>query len=161
MSRIIILLYLSLSIVACRHDAPQSADADQQEEEITELPDDFVEFYELFHADTNYQLDHIAFPLSGKPASGVFNMELTDFKWTRDGWKMHQRMADDDDTFDKKYVVYSKDMITEIIYAPDFGYYMERRFGRLSDGWNLIYYADIQDGKQEKEYDPVQDEDEE
>lgn len=146
MIRIISILCLSL-IISCQSSTKQ----EENRETVTELPADFVEFYELFHADSNFQLNHIAFPLSGKPASGDFNIELTDFKWTREGWKVHKRMADDDDTFDKKYLVYSEDMISEIIYSPDYGYYMERRFGRLSDGWNLIYYADMQDGKKEQE----------
>jgi hypothetical protein len=137
-----------LSLCACGHKSPEIP---AEPEQTVELPQDFIEFYELFHTDTNYQLSHIAFPLSGKPASGQFNMQLTDFKWTRDGWRIHKRMSDDDDTFDKKYIIYSEDMIAEIIFSPTYGYYMERRFGKLSDGWNLIYYADMQEGGEESE----------
>ena len=49
--------------------------------------------------------------------------------------------------FDRQYTVYSESLISELIYAPTYGYYMERRFGKLSDGWNLIYYADMQEPK--------------
>ena len=85
-----------LSLGACKTESSESPDVVP---EAVELPQDFLDFYEEFHADTLFQLNHISFPLSGKPASGQFSIDLTDFKWTREGWRIHKRIADDDDTF--------------------------------------------------------------
>ena len=146
MIRIFILLF-AICLFSCRPESDSTSSAPQEETAEIELPEDFLTFYEEFHRDSVFQLNHIAFPLSGKPASRQFNVKLTDYKWTRDGWTIHKRIADDDDTFDRKFKVYSKDLVTEFIYSPGYGYYMERRFGKLSDGWNLIYYADMQEPK--------------
>ena len=132
-------------ILGCKEKAENEL-AEEATTSPVELPVDFLSFYEEFHQDSLYQLNHIAFPLSGKPASGQFNFELKDFKWTRDGWKIHKRMADDDDTFDRKFQVITENMVVEYIFSPAYGYHMERRYGKLSDGWNLIYYADMQEG---------------
>ena len=149
MIRVFILLASIVCLVACKKEAITQHVAEQAEPTEVELPADFLDFYEEFHRDTLFQLNHIAFPLSGKPASGQFNIELTDFKWTRKGWVFHKRISDDDDTFDRKYQMFTPELIIELIYAPTYGYYMERRFGKLSDGWNLIYYEDMQEPKNE------------
>lgn len=138
--RIAILLIVVSFFMSCQPSTPE-AEAPPQ---VTELPGDFLDFYEKFHADTNFQVEHIAFPLPGKPSPGELDFEVVNFKWTRDGWKMHKRLADDDDTFERKYRFLAPEIIQEFIYAPDYGFSMERRFAKMSDGWNLIYYADMQ-----------------
>ncbi len=149
----LLFICLIVSLSSCRTESTDKADqpAITKPEKIVELPEDFKEFYELFHSDSLFQLNHIAFPLSGKPASGDFAMELTDYKWLREGWKIHKAFDEDDDTFDREFTIYTKDLISEKIYSPTFGYHMERRFGKLSDGWNLIYYADMQERKERVE----------
>ena len=127
-------------LIAC-HSSP----APQEPEAQLELPEDFIEFYDRFHADSNFQISRIVFPLPGKPASDDFEMEFVDFKWTKDGWKIHKAFDENDDTFDRRYKVFDEGLISEIIFSPTYGYYMERRFAKMTDGWNLIYYADIQE----------------
>lgn len=140
--RLLTILLFIFTLLACQQETSSSESA--VAEAPTALPDDFLEFYEKFHADTNFQVEHIAFPLPGKPAPGELPFEVVNFKWTRDGWKMHKRLADDDDTFERKYRFLTESIIQEIIYAPEYGFSMERRFAKMSDGWNLIYYADMQ-----------------
>lgn len=138
--RIVFFLIVLSICLSCQPSAPEA----EAPPKVTELPSDFLEFYEKFHADTNFQVAHIAFPLPGKPSPGQLDFEVVNFKWTRDGWKMHKRLADDDDTFERKYRFLAPEIIQEFIYAPDYGFSMERRFAKMSDGWNLIYYADMQ-----------------
>ncbi len=134
-------LFVMLTLFSC--------EITQKEKEVEgepklEVPKDFYEFYAKFHADTVFQLQRITFPLSGKPSSGQFEFEVSDFKWTRDGWRIHKAFQEEDDTFSRKFVVHAPGMISEFIYTQTFGFYMERRFAKLSDGWNLIYFADMQ-----------------
>ncbi len=133
-----------LLLFSCSSDKSSQTEESEAVVEEIQIPDEFLFFYDRFHVDTNYQLDRIIFPLSGKPASGKFDMELSDFKWTRDGWVLHKAFKEDDDTFERKFVVHTPDLISEFIYNQQYGFYMERRFGKLSDGWHLIYYADMQ-----------------
>lgn len=136
----IYLFFFAICVLACQQNKPEA-----EETAGLELPEDFIAFYERFHADSSFQMNHIIFPLPGKPASDDFDMEFVDFKWTRAGWKVHQAFDENDDTFDRRYKLFDEGLISEIIYSPTYGYYMERRFAKMTDGWNLIYYADIQE----------------
>jgi len=133
---------LIIFCISCKSEAPVELVEDSQEV-VLEPSDEFLTFYDRFHADTVFQLDHIVFPLQGKPATGMFEGEVKEFKWTREGWTVHKAFKEDDDTFDRQFVVHAPELITEVIYSATYGFYMERRFAKLSDGWNLIYFADM------------------
>ena len=50
--------------------------------QVQGLPDDFVAFYEKFHADSAYQMAHIQFPLEGYPAQADSSvLAKGDFRW--------------------------------------------------------------------------------
>jgi hypothetical protein len=105
------------------------------------LPDDFIEFYELFHSDSAYQLRHIAFPLEGfyrdfeKDDDDIYSKV-----WTEDNWILHRRFDPSDQAFNQEFQLLGNSAVKEIISALDGLFIVERRYARLSDGWNLVYY---------------------
>jgi hypothetical protein len=114
-----------------------------QEEPKTEIPEDFVEFYNLFHTDTTYQLDHIHFPLEGMPAlSPDSDLQGFSFWWEREGWKIHKPFDDNGGTFNRAFSNFAG-IITETI-SDDSGHFsMMRRFSKMNGEWMLIYYKEM------------------
>lgn len=116
---------------------------------LDSLSTEFRHFYTLFHQDSLFQIEHIVFPLDGKPSRADLDMDLVDFKWTRSGWKLHQPFDEMDDTFMRSFLQIDEHLLIERIYSPDYGYYLERRWAYMRDDWHLIYYADIQEPSEE------------
>ena len=128
---------LLIFIGSCKADGSQSSDGaqivEESESEVVELDEDFIEFYMQFHEDSLFQLDHVAFPLKN------YESELEGMHWQREDWKMHHPFSDEAGMFNRDYTVLGKIVIEKIVDAN--GYFdMERRFARLSSGWNLIYF---------------------
>ncbi len=127
----VLLFVVALSLVACN----------KKTQFDVELPKGFVEFYDRFHDDSIYQMDHILFPLEGLPAGGGNALE-NNFKWGKDGWLMHKAF---DDSEKSEYIrhIYAIDsnIVVEKINLKTNDYGMERRFAKSNDQWQLIYYA--------------------
>lgn len=104
-----------------------------------EVPEDFSEFYILFHTDSAYQMDHILFPLEGRPASDN-NQFYDEFKWQKDAWKIHNFDHFDQDKYKVSRKVTDSTLITETIRDKQSGFGIKRRFARFNDKWYLIYY---------------------
>jgi len=103
--------------------------------------DNFDTFYEKFHTDSAYQMDHIQFPLAGS-SSAKFSQER-DFKWYKEDWNIHQAFPENTG-FRSTFTKVSDDFIIETILLNEGAYGMERRFSKFgSDGWFLIYYSDL------------------
>lgn len=108
---------------------------------LEDLPGDFIEFYELFHSDSAYQLKHIAFPLEGFFRDNEKENDIIySIIWTEENWVLHRRFDPSDTAFTQEFKVLGNSAVTETISALDGLFKIERRFARLSDGWNLIYY---------------------
>ncbi len=111
-------------------------------ETATNLPSGFAEFYDQFHQDSLYQVEHIMFPLAGFPADAdSVDLSNNQFRWQKEGWVLHRPFDDMDGQFERELLVLNDDMIVEEIKGVQADYGMQRRFSRLSDGWFLIYYA--------------------
>lgn len=123
-----------VTIISCKQN---------QEEAKTEIPADFVEFYELFHTDTIYQVDHIQFPLEGMPAlTPGSDLEGFKFWWERIGWKMHKPFNDNGGTFHRNFSNFAG-IITESISDDSGQFTMERRFTKMDGEWTLIWYKEM------------------
>ena len=111
------------------------------------LPSDFEKFYNRFHEDTTFQIDHITFPLAGSPAM-IDTLVVSDipFFWERDSWEYH-KPYDPSSRFDRSFVVLGPELINERYSHRELPLIMERRFAKTSDGWRLIYYAAPAPGK--------------
>ena len=131
----ILLVLLSLLLFACK----------EKVEEIpkTEIPEDFVEFYNKFHTDTLFQVEHIHFPLEGMPALAPgSDLEGFSFWWERVGWKMHKPFDDNGGTFTRTFSNFAG-IITEQISDNSGQFTMMRRFSKMDGEWTLIYYKEM------------------
>ena len=134
---LVLIAAIAAAIAGCgRSEKPIVTDAS--------LPDDFVEFYTLFHHDTAYQYDHISFPLPGLRADGIMSDSTrSESYWTRQQWVPHRRIQSMDD-YQQTYNILDESMIIETISEKEGPNAMQRRFALTSDGWQLIYYIEMQ-----------------
>jgi Domain of unknown function (DUF4348) len=108
------------------------------------LPADFLSFYQRFHDDSLYQLEHVTFPLQGIP-SDADSATIVDgkFRWQKEGWVMHHPIEDAEIQFSRSFKKISDEMVVENIKVAAGQYGMQRRFSKLGDDWYLIYYAAV------------------
>lgn len=106
--------------------------------------DDFPAFYERFHADPEFQLERIVFPLEGLPGmADSFLINHGEFFYNKKGWKtLHTIDWDTTTMYQRKLEDTGLGAINEYICTYD-KFCVSRRFAKLSDGWYLIYYADM------------------
>jgi len=97
---------------------------------VVEIPEDFPVFYNTFHIDPEYQLNHIVFPLEGKSETE---------KWTLEEWKIHKPFTENGE-FRRDYENFAG-IITETITDNKAMFYIIRRFSKVNDEWQLIYYT--------------------
>lgn len=110
--------------------------------EEAEIPKDFIEFYSKFHEDSLFQIDHITFPLEGLPPyADTLTMQLQEFRWDKEGWRMHQLPDEKNIDMDKKWVKLGDKVVVEIIHLNETKMAMQRRFAKTSRGWAMTYYA--------------------
>ena len=108
------------------------------EEEIA-IPEDFYSFYDRFHTDSLFQMDHILFPLAGVPAEVELRNE--DWTWNRESWMMHHTF-DDKGTFNRNWYAINS-VIIEKISDSSGRFTMERRWTKMGSEWTLIYYKEM------------------
>jgi len=105
------------------------------------IPESFVEFYDRFHTDSLFQLNHIVFPLQGKV--DTIGSQL---KWSKNEWKLHKPFETFEGSYNRDYSVLNGIVIEHV--QDIYGYFnMERRFTIMADEWNLIYYRVIYNDK--------------
>ena len=105
---------------------------------------DFETFYELFHQDSLYQMEHIAFPIAGMPSfTDEESVADPNFRWTPDNWKMHKPFHFKDSEFKQSFRVIGTDVVEETILHNQGQFGMVRRFALVGGEWNLIYFADM------------------
>ena len=106
------------------------------------LPHDFVMFYDRFHTDSLYQLAHILFPLEGLPPDADSTIANSgDFRWQREDWVIHKHFNSMDGNFTQQLIPLGDAMVIEQIRHSQAAYGMQRRFAKMGDEWQLIYYG--------------------
>jgi hypothetical protein len=109
----------------------------------TDLPLDFVAFYKSFHEDSVFQIKHIVFPLEGAYAISEEGDIVSDtFRWQKEDWKIMHTPDMMDGTFVAEFTNMNG-IVTETIMDKNHSFSMVRRFAKLSDEWNLIYYKEM------------------
>jgi hypothetical protein len=107
------------------------------------LPQDFVTFFDRFHADTAFQIAHINFPLEGLPNSAGDTLANSSerYFWQRDKWQFHRPFTDPSHQFEQWYELLNNRVIEHWIWMKGTNLFLQRRFAKLDDEWYLIYYA--------------------
>ena len=140
-----ILIYFVLYIWGCKQKSYEKQINDKQIQggtSLSRLPADFVRFYHRFAIDSAYQMQHISFPLDGATrAPGSNGDSLIPYHWRKEKWQLHREFDDFNNIFTRKFILIDKNFIIEKITGVDDLFKMERRFAKLHDGWNLIYYS--------------------
>jgi hypothetical protein len=123
---------ISLAL-SCKSKAPETSIEPS-------IPDAFYTFYDQFHQDSAFQMDHIIFPLSGEPAYDSLRSE--DFVWEKKDWVMHRPFDDNNGTFDRQWYDVNS-VIIEKISDSSGRFTMERRWAKMGGDWALIYYKEM------------------
>lgn len=135
-----IALFLLLS--ACKNK-PQTSGHVKSE---ADLPKDFREFYQQFHADSAYQMAHIEWPLKGETgisADSTSKRQL--MEWTPETWRLMHYPDTSMSTLKRNFEIMGDAIIIERMSYPMVGYGYERQFYKEEDGsWRLIFYGESQ-----------------
>ncbi|MEE9439932.1 MAG: hypothetical protein V3V14_13075 [Saprospiraceae bacterium] len=105
------------------------------------LPSDFYSFYDNFHSDSIFQLDHILFPLQGMGAN-IDSAGIYPKTWQQETWKLHRAFNNQAGTFERSFTNVNG-IITEFISANGGLFSMEKRYTKLNNSWHLIYYKEL------------------
>lgn len=107
------------------------------------LSSEFLDFYEHYGKDSIFQIEHTVFPLEGIKAPGNETDVIdSNFRWTQDSWIFQKEFDDMDGAFTREFYDLNG-VIVEKIADKTGNFTMERRFGKLSSGWHLIYYREL------------------
>lgn len=150
LSYILVMLVAIIGCYACQNQdtgtqtaAPSEATA--TEEELA----GFRQFYQKFHQDSLYQVDHVIFPLEGLPDNADSLAFVEDnFHWEREDWQMHRPFDFEFSDFIRQLEPIGGNIVVERIIHKTGQMGMVRRFSRLGDDWYLIYYAGMNRIKQ-------------
>jgi len=150
MNKIYFYFLLTIPIVFSQCKAKTESTTDNKEQKEIELSQEFKDFLSKFESDSTFQMTHIAFPLEGAiraPQDDLLPDEperydsLVPYKWRKNKWKLHHKFNSYDSIFQRKYFILTEDMILEKTSGVNGLFQMERRFAKMNDGWNLIYYS--------------------
>lgn len=107
------------------------------------LTNGFIQFYDRFHSDSAYQMEHIVFPLEGIPAGLEDGVIPENFSWQKEDWKLHKLFDGSDGKFVQTLDEVGNALVIDQIKDAAGDYGMQRRFAKMGDEWFLIYYAGI------------------
>ncbi len=130
-----LLFAIWLSAAGCRRAGTDSAP------EMEARYGDFVTFYERFHADSAFQMEHIIFPLPGLPRNADSTLLVNGFQWERENWIIHRPVDYTNSDFQREFIPFGDDILIEQIHHRRNDLGMIRRWQRSNGEWNLIYYA--------------------
>ena len=115
--------------IGCKNDTNTSTVSPASQ--VVELPVEFFEFYQKFHVDSTFQVDHIVFPLSQKRDGS---------KWEKDNWVLHKPFDDLGGEFSRDFTNLNG-LIIEIMKDKTGTVTIERRYSVMNDEYHLIYYT--------------------
>ncbi|MFT4666922.1 MAG: hypothetical protein ACI8YQ_001147 [Polaribacter sp.] len=110
----------------------------------------FEAFYERFHSDSLFQIAHITFPLEGVPRLDSLGRYPEGFRWQQENWLLHRPFDIRDSSFVQNFIPLTEGIIVEEIRDVNGLFSMQRRFARIGEEWRLIYYASMNQIRQEE-----------
>ena len=137
------LLFL-LTFFACKNKQPAPETLAATDSEASALPEGFSDFYQKFHNDSLFQVEHIVFPLEGLPNNAdSATVAAKTFRWMPETWRMQRQFDFQVSEYKREIVPLTETIVMERILhqSGDFG--MIRRFAIVGGDWHLIYYAGV------------------
>lgn len=139
-ARIFLFLILAIgSFSACRNT---SATGESAAVGLTGI-ESFDAFYEKFHQDSTFQMEHIVFPLYGLENFDGDPDTDSGRTWTAEEWKLHKALDPADDGYIRSFTLVNEGLIEEEIKHRTGAFTLFRRFSKSDDSWELIYYASL------------------
>lgn len=136
------IIFLFSSIVCCFIIGCKQTPKTEQVEIPLYETQEFQDFYQRFGKDSVFQMEHIVFPLEGlKSPTDSTIVDPDTFRWNADDWVLHGPYDDATD-YSREFIAVGG-IVFEKIADPTATFTMERRFAKLSSGWNLIYYREL------------------
>ena len=140
--QVILMGIVALSLFSCK-ESQKEGDSKHSETVNSGVPN-FDEFYQKFHSDSIYQLNHIVFPLEGMPGqAGEQEYTNPNFRWQKEDWVIHKGFQNINDEFSLEFRPIDETLMIEVIRHKASNYIMKRHFAYMDDGWYLIYYAGL------------------
>ncbi len=103
---------------------------------------DFDVFFDKFHRDSLYQMQHITFPLEGLPSdANAETIASGSFRWDAENWQLHRPFNNANHEFSRELLSFGNDLVIEKIIHKSGEYGTIRRFAKMGNEWYLIYYA--------------------
>lgn len=134
----IVLLMVALWLLfSCENHTESSEIAESN------LPQDFLEFYDRFHRDSAFQMAHIEFPLPGLPANtDAGEARIQSFFWQKKDWMIQKFMDEETSGFRREIFMMGETLVVEYM-INSFNYRIQRRFSKRNNIWKLSYYEDV------------------
>lgn len=137
--------YLTFSLFLLLAFACNNSDQSAKTSIAADLPDNlqsFALFYEKFHQDSIFQIEHITFPLEGVPVQAdSAGMVSNSFRWQKSDWVMHKQFDLSSSDYEREFLPIGETILVEKIIHKNTGFGMIRRFAKLGEDWYLIYYV--------------------
>jgi hypothetical protein len=123
-----------ISLISCQVSSSEEENKPQNDT----LPEDFIRFYENYHSDSVFQIEHTQFPL---PYLGE---KRSIDKWTKENWIRHKEVdIENSNIFERSFYRMDNNIIGEEIYSPSLKVKIDRRWMKTTNKWTLIYYKPI------------------
>lgn len=137
-------VFLLLAFVACKNSQTTPAGTADSTTEADALPEGFAEFYQQFHSDSLFQVEHIVFPLEGLPNNAdSATVAAKTFRWTPETWRMQRQVDFQVSEYKREIVPLTESIVMERIVHSNGQFGMVRRFAIVGGDWHLIYYAGV------------------
>jgi len=137
-------LLLLVLFLACKNQNQDTASSANTDTEAPALPAGFSEFYQKFHSDSLYQVEHIVFPLEGLPNNADSSTVASkNFHWTPENWRMQHPFDFQVSEYKREIVPLTESIVMERIVHQSGQFGMVRRFAVVGGEWHLIYYAGV------------------
>lgn len=134
---------LSIGVTGCGNGDAAAVPVDEtaglEPLQLEALPADFPAFYERFHRDSAFQVEHTSWPLPGLLVRDEATGRIDETYHELETWRMHRRL-ERGGGFEQAFTPVDESLVFETIAHPGTGYRIERRWARLGRDWQLIFY---------------------
>ena len=136
-----LLPFALLLFFACKNQPAENTSTDTPN---NELPEGFSAFYQQFHHDSAFQMNHIIFPLEGIPNNAdQETIQADTFRWQKETWSLMRPVDYQMSEYQRDFIPLTDELVMERIIHKGGQFGMVRRFAIISDEWHLIYYAGV------------------